>query len=431
MYNTKGEYKMKASESIPNYAPKLREYANYTARQIKDVCKTIGPRAPGEEAEKKAQERFADELKKYADDVKIEPFELHPKAFLGWIRLCAIIMIVANGVFFAGTFFANAPKWLPVIPLALSLICLFFIVTEFLFYGETLDPFFPKRTSHNVVARYNANGTAKKRIIVSGHVDSSYEWRYTYLGGPPLITTVIGGAVAGIVIALVAEIYSVATGNTGSLLIDILRWVMLAWCILFGAAIFFLNYKLPVEGANDNLTGSIASIAVMKYLKDNNIRFEDVEVWTLLTGSEEAGLRGAKAFAKEHKKELEDMETVFIGVDTLRDYDFYAIYSRDMTFTVKSDAQVCALLKQAALNAGLDLPYKAIFLGASDAAAVCKAGFKGATLAAMDPAPARYYHTRLDTGDNLDLKSIETGINIMLESVFLYDEQGLKDNYNA
>jgi hypothetical protein len=184
---------MKASESIPNYAPKLREYANYTARQIKDVCKTIGPRAPGEEAEKKAQERFAAELGKYADDVKIEPFELHPKAFLGWIRLCAIIMIIANGVFFAGTFIPGAPSWLPVIPLALSLICLFFIVTEFLFYGETLDPFFPKRTSHNVVAKYNAKGTAKKRIIVSGHVDSSYEWRYTYLGGPPLITTVIGG----------------------------------------------------------------------------------------------------------------------------------------------------------------------------------------------------------------------------------------------
>ena len=166
---------MKASESIPNYAPKLREYANYTARQIKDVCKTIGPRAPGEEAEKKAQERFAAELEKYADNVKIEPFSLHPKAFLGWIRLCAIIMIIANGVFFAGTFFTNAPKWLFIIPLALSLICLFFIVTEFLFYGETLDPFFPKRTSHNVVAKYNAKGTAKKRIIAIHVLCASFD----------------------------------------------------------------------------------------------------------------------------------------------------------------------------------------------------------------------------------------------------------------
>lgn len=414
---------MKASESIQNYKPKLREYANYTARQIKDVCKNIGPRPTGEENEKTAQERFAKELEKYADSVSIEPFDLHPKAFLGWVPLCAVIMIIANILFFALN--------IPVVSLVLSIICLFFIVTEFLFYGETLDPFFPKRTSRNVVAKYNANGTAKKRIIVSGHSDSSYEWRYTYLGGPPLVTLVIGGAVVGIVLALAAQIYALVAGNPDNLFMDIMKWVLLAWCILYAFAIFFLNYKKPVEGANDNLTGAVSSMAVLKYLKDNNLRFEDVEVWALLTGAEEAGLRGAKAFAKQHKKELEDMETVFIGVDTLRDFDFYAIYSRDMTFTVKSDERVCALLKQAALNAGMDLPFKSIFLGASDAAAVCKAGFAGATLAAMDPAPARYYHTRLDTGDNLDLKSIETGINIMLEAVFLYDEQGLTTEYHG
>ncbi len=413
---------MKASESIQNFKPKLREYANYTARQIKDVCKNIGPRPTGEESEKIAQERFAKELENYADSVSIEPFDLHPKAFLGWIPLCAIIMIIATVLFFFD---------LAIVSLAMSLVCLFFIVTEFLFYGETLDPFFPKKTSRNVVAKYNAKGTAKKRIIVSGHSDSSYEWRYTYLGGPPLVTTVIGGAVVGIVLALAAQIYSIAAGNPDNTFMTVIKIVLAVWCVLYLAAIFFLNYKKPVEGANDNLTGTVASMAVLKYLKDNDLRFEDVEVWALLTGAEEAGLRGAKAFAKQHKKELEDMETVFIGVDTLRDFDFYAIYSRDMTFTVKSDERVCALLKQAALNAGMDLPFKTIFLGASDAAAVCKAGFAGATLAAMDPAPARYYHTRLDTGDNLDLKSIETGINIMLEAVFLYDEQGLTTEYHA
>ncbi|HBL40318.1 MAG TPA: hypothetical protein DDY98_01590, partial [Ruminococcaceae bacterium] len=248
---------MKASESINNYNAKLREYANYAARQVKDVCKTIGPRPSGEENEKKAQERFAEELKKYSDTVSIEPFDLHPKAFLGWVPLCAVLMILANLLFFIFGF--------SVVSLAVSALCLFFIVTEFLFYGETLDPFFPKRTSHNVVAVRKPKGEIKKRIIVSGHVDSSYEWRFTFLGGPKLITLVIGGAVVGIVIALVAEIYCVATGNLmttpDNLFVTVLKWVMLAWCILFFAAIFFLNYKLPVEGANDNLTGSLASMA--------------------------------------------------------------------------------------------------------------------------------------------------------------------------
>ena len=47
----------------------------------------------------------------------------------------------------------------------------------------------------------------------------------------------------------------------------------------------------------------------------------------------------------------------------------------------------------------------------------------------MDPTPARYYHTRLDKADNLDPKTVEAGINVMLETAFLYDTEGLKDEY--
>lgn len=54
---------------------------------------------------------------------------------------------------------------------------------------------------------------------------------------------------------------------------------------------------------------------------------------------------------------------------------------------------------------------------------------KAVALAAMDPTPARYYHTRGDTADNLDPKTIEAGINILLETAFLYDSEGLKDEY--
>jgi hypothetical protein len=43
----------------------------------------------------------------------------------------------------------------------------------------------------------------------------------------------------------------------------------------------------------------------------------------------------------------------------------------------------------------------------------------------MDPAPARYYHTRLDTEDNLDPKTLEIGLKIALETVFDFDEKGI------
>ena len=104
-----------------------------------------------------------------------------------------------------------------------------------------------------------------------------------------------------------------------------------------------------------------------------------------------------------------------------------AIYNKDMTSTVKNNPEACKLVKEGGKIAGYDLPYKTVSLGASDAAAVTKSksGIKAASFAAMDPAPARYYHTRLDTHENLDLKTIEASVDICLETLFLYDEKGL------
>ncbi|MBQ6752193.1 MAG: hypothetical protein IJR10_00285, partial [Clostridia bacterium] len=61
----------------------------------------------------------------------------------------------------------------------------------------------------------------------------------------------------------------------------------------------------------------------------------------------------------------------------------------------------------------------------SDAAALAQGGIKACCLAAMDPTPARYYHTRLDTADNLDPKTIKAGLSTLLESLYLFDERGL------
>ena len=66
---------MKASESNPNYPSKVREMTNYTIREIKKVCKDIGPRPSGEENERKAQDYVADSMSKVADSVVKEKFD--------------------------------------------------------------------------------------------------------------------------------------------------------------------------------------------------------------------------------------------------------------------------------------------------------------------------------------------------------------------
>ncbi|MBR5562193.1 MAG: M20/M25/M40 family metallo-hydrolase [Clostridia bacterium] len=421
---------MKASESVKNYQSERRMYTNYAARAIKKVCKEIGPRFAGTEEEKKGIDFMAEELKTCCDEVKTESFTVHPKAFLGWIPLSVVLMTVASVLLFLGQFFAIAPLFY--VSVALSVICFFFIITEFLFYKETLDPFLPKKTSHNTYGVRKASGETKRRIIFAGHADSSMEWRFTYYGGPKLLIPVIGGAILGVlyvtVISIVAIVMSfVKPEFIDSTAMDILSYVALGFIVLFLAASFFYDKKRIVEGANDDLTGCFSSIGILKFLQDNNIRFENTEVVALCTGSEEIGLRGAKDFCEKHGKEFSDVETVFVAIDTVHDFDFLAIYNKDMTGTVTNSAEACKLVKEGAKIAGYDVPYASVSLGATDAAAVSKSGtgIKAAAFAAMDPAPARYYHTRLDNHENLDLKTIEAGMDICLETLFLFDEKGL------
>ncbi len=422
---------MKANESVKNYPSERRMYTNYAARAIKKVCKEIGPRFSGSEAEKQGIEFMSEELKTCCDDVKLDSFNVHPKAFLGWVPMSGILMIIASAIFFVAQFFEIAALFFA--PLAIAVFCLFFGITEFVFYMETLDKFTPKKTSYNTYGIRKASGETKRRIIFAGHADSSMEWRFSYLGGPKLLIATLGGAIVGLVYSLAASIFVIVKSYTdpafiSSLTVDILSYIMLFFIIFFITAILMYDKKRVVEGANDDLTGCFTSIAVLKFMQDNDIRLENTEVVALCTGSEETGLRGAKDFIKKHSNDFSDVETVFIALDTIRDYDHMGIYNKDMSGIVKNDPEVCNLLREAGKIAELgELPYKTVSLGATDAAAVSKGktSIKAAAFAAMDPAPARYYHTRLDTHENLDLKTIEAGVGLCLETAFLYDEKGL------
>lgn len=418
---------MKSYESIPNFEIKVREYTNYAIKSIKNVCKNFGPRPVGSDAEKQAQEYMQADLEKWCDSVKREEFKCSDKAFMAWVPIGSILLIL-NVLFFT--------LGLSAIAFALSALTLFFVLGEFIFYKPVLDMFFKKKTSGNVYGVRKATGETKKRIIISGHTDSAFEWTYTYKGGRPVVALIIGVAVVSILLGLGANIYamvhfdgafgSVVWGQGGNLALRILAVVMYLTVPVLIAAINFCNYKNPVVGANDDLTGCFISCAVAKFLSDNNIRFENIEVAVLCAGGEEAGLRGSKAFAKANSAMLNDgVETVFVGLDTIRDIEFIKIYERDMTGVVKNDRRVAELIQQAAKNVGVEVPIGTIELGATDAAAMSRAGVAASALTAMDPTPARYYHTRLDTADNLSAPAIDLGVKVALETVFLYDEKGI------
>ena len=295
------------------------------------------------------------------------------------------------------------------------------IVGEFLLFKKMSDPLFKEETSGNVIAVRKAKGETKRRIIISGHSDSAPEWTYTYKLGSHGVIAVAGYAIAGLA-------YTAAT--TGAILKGKAPKKMalgqLAFLPAYAGLFKFVNHNNYVDGANDDLTGCYISSAVMKYLSDNDIRFENTEVVAILTGGEECGLRGSKAYFEAHPELKNDgVETIFIGLDTVRDEDFMMIYEKDMTGMVKNDKDVCALLKNAAAKQGKDVPVGAIPLGSTDAAAASQAGIKAASMVAMEPAPAQYYHTRLDKAEILIPETIDKVLNIVLQAVCDFDENGI------
>lgn len=423
---------MKAYESNAHYASKVRECSNFAIREIKKVCKDIGPRPAGYEGEKKAQDYVEKLMAPIADEVKREKFTLSPKAFMSWVMIDGALALVAAimGILCSIGFLPPAVETvLRIVSIALVLLAVFFLLGEFLFYKQVLDPFFKKEESSNVLCVRKASGETKRRIIIGGHMDTAYEWRYTYLGGPKLVTTVVVSAVLGLLVTLGLSIAGLfVESRTAEIVMIIVQAVVIPALI---SVMFFVNWKLPVDGAADDLTGVFASMATLLYLNMNDIRFENTEVVAVSMGAEEEGLRGSKAFAKAHGDEYKNdgVETVFVALDTLRDYDFMGIVTKDMTATVNLDKQACALMKKAAENADVKVNFTTTPLGSTDAAATQQGGIKSVAFTSMDPAPARYYHTRDDNVKVLEMKTLEDSLKIVLETVFLFDEQGLKDSY--
>ena len=396
---------------------KLRDATvDYSIKSITAICTEIGPREPGSEQERKALDYYAKDIKdnNWADSVDYQEFEVAPKAFMSFSKIVPILMGIGLLAFFI------SPIFLSIFALA-GLVIVFF---EFVLYKPFVDRFMKKSKSHNLIAIKKAKGEIKKRIIFSGHIDSAYEWTVFRKFGP--IVNVLGLVLAfiGSVASLIVGIVLTINGSSSLLPYFLLLFFLPGYLCLFA----FSNFKRVVPGANDNLTGCAGSVALLKYLKEEGLEFENTEVQAVLMGSEEAGLRGAKAWTKKYSKEYNDphVETVFIGLETFRDIDHIYNYVKDLSGTIKHNSKAIALIDKVALALyGKTFKHASVYIGASDAAAVTQGGMCAGAIAAMDPAPARYYHTREDDENNLSPECIAKCMDIVITLVKNFEKDGL------
>lgn len=383
--------------------------AQFMIDDITKVCTTMPKRNPGSEGEKQFCEYAAKLcLEEFdCDEAHVEEFEEHPWSFFGWMWITFSMTILAAIL----TFFHVTA--LSVIAIILTILGWALALTQFGLYWKVVDGLFPKEIGHNVWAVKKPKGEVKQRVLWNGHTDAVWEWPVNYkLGGV--------GFEGHIVIAAIGTLYylAIAIMNLAGASTDLLTTMGL-WGLLFipfEIGMFFMwtwwdphkDKRNIVDGANDNLSGCYIGLAILKELKEKGIELEHTEVGVVLTGSEEAGLRGAKAWAEKHQNDFNDVPTYIYSYDTIHDPKYLMANYRDLNSTVKTDKELNDLFMECADDLDIKCIHGLVppLGGATDTAAFTQYGFRAGGITGLNHKLEDYYHTRRDTWDNMNKQGL-------------------------
>lgn len=419
----------------------INENVDYTVKEITSVIKRYGPRESGNKNCLATQKHIDKEMKPFCDETGFDSYKMAPKAFLHFTKtvsvVCFLAIFVCLILVYTGVFSSvgGADFFIPqCIVAGVIAVGLFITAMEFLLYKQFCDVFYKKIDGHNYYAVRKPKGEVKKRIIISGHCDSAYQWRHIFYGKKlPLMGICMGGTIGGAVVSLILAIITIIAnfvnmGAFGDFMLNYSYYFHIITGLFMITLFLFVDFKTISPGANDNLTGTYAAVCALRMLDMAGVEFENTEVVAMITDGEEAGLRGCKHWAKEHKEEYTNgsVETAVLCVDTLTDLEYLNVYSRDMTGTVKHSEKFSQLVMDSAVESGHDdLKFANVFFGSSDAAAFSQEGITATCLAAMDPAPADYYHNIRDSYDRLVPEAIKAGYDVVLSTILNFDEKGL------
>ena len=402
---------------------KKNEAAQYMIDEITYIIKNFEKRGPGSVGEKQACDHMAKVLKEDCgcETVYTESFKENPGSFFGWIFFTITFALIAIPMHF---FF----PLLSAILITIGLLILFF---QFGMYKKVVDRFFPEMTGHNVTAIKKCKGEVKRRIFFNGHPDACWEWPVNYKFGGVGFDLHIGLAFIGALYYLVVSViklikYGVTTIDTpdtssGVFIAGIVGFIFIPFLI---GMYWMWNRKRIVDGANDNLSGCYMGIAILKALRDEGIELENTEVGVIISGSEEAGLRGSMAWCEAHKNDFNDVPTFIYSYDTIHDPKYLMTNYRDLNGTVKVDKDVSDLFMECAQE--LNIPCTKGMVpplgGATDSAAFAKAGFRATGITGLIHVLESYYHTRRDTYDNMNAEGLANCYAVSVRVLEKFDD---------
>lgn len=392
-------------------------YTDYMYNLIDKVMKEIGPRESCSEEEKALGRLFAEEIGPVCEKVETESFACSPTAFLGFFPYMVLMYLAGVALYF----------FLPAVSVALAFIAVTVLFFEVVRYKELIDPLYPRREGENVAGFVKPRGEVKRRVYLSAHLDSAYEfkiWFWFKNFSAPLMG-------AGFLAAVLLFSFSLArtiaepVGMPRATAFMILGYILIALApvvILFA----FFHTDDVVPGAHDNMSGIAVMAGLARHLENagetGEFYPENTEVVLLGLSSEEAGLRGAKRYAARHLEECKDIPTCAIFLEMICDERHFTIIRKEIWPGGKMDPYLVGLARESAEENGFDARVSVVPLGASDASAFALAGIPAVTITLSDTTRLTpHYHTRYDTIEHIRPRSLAVALQTVIDMLQLID----------
>jgi hypothetical protein len=378
-----------------------------TLHHIEHFANTLGPRGSATPAEKKAHDYCQATLEGLGYTVQRDEFLSLTSGWLPYsLALAAMLVAVALFVVFdlgAGRQLGLGPN-AQVGALAAAALGLIVTVSFFLHAAHRPNPLawiVPQEASQNVWTVAEPRGEVRRRVVVTGHVDTA---RHALaMQSPALwqifkVLTLLTGL--GLVALVGLFIWGLFTPDPLPRTIALVLAVLLVADLVFTVQPDFTPF---VVGANDNATGAAAVLSLAERLKTEPL--EHTQVYLVNTGCEEVGCTGLADWIGRHAAEVPGAD--YLVLDNMGGRGSQVNYVLDETvlLPVRADPALAAHAEQVA-RAHPELEarpfhYRGLY---SELSIATVHGQKALGLLNFDPRTGMppHFHTARDTMANID-----------------------------
>jgi acetylornithine deacetylase/succinyl-diaminopimelate desuccinylase-like protein len=300
----------------------------------------------------------------------------------------------------------------------LGLVITFLFVTMsmlyFNWYASPVTNFPPLVKSHNLVIKDKNISPKTKKLILMAHWDTA---PISLLYRPEMVGNFRKSLKMSLILMMVAQFLAISQFLIPNDFLLLVSNILALYFIIQGITATIDFFRLGYSnGASDNATGVSAAIQTAQKLWNKNLQNLDVEL--VITGAEEVGMIGARAYMKAHYQEF-TKETYLINFDTLGSGDLKIItqtgswstivYDNELVKTAKEATTKIASLKEVKTGSWHTADFDSVWFQ--------RAGIPSVTLAALDKnGRMPNIHRPTDILANVDFKPMEKAI-ILAEAI--------------